>query len=138
MIDQIVYASTSSTGDFTPDLPDILRCARRNNPELGITGLLVVGGGTCLQLLEGEPEQLDALLSDLNTDPRHGHIVVMERRHAPSPALPGWAMGYSDAGPAESDLIAMAHDAMAGLPSDPGIIDRIVALARAVPDRAIA
>ena len=49
---QILYTSRASEGDAGSHLPDILFCSRRNNPELGVTGILLVHGDHFLQLLE--------------------------------------------------------------------------------------
>lgn len=72
----IVYTS-EYLGDQTvigEQLKEISTVAKRNNPQLGITGLLFFHAQRFLQIVEGEQEQLSELMDKLADDPRHTNI----------------------------------------------------------------
>ncbi|MCX9146876.1 BLUF domain-containing protein [Erythrobacter sp. WG] len=91
MLTQYLYISTA------PSLPRdevdaILAASARNNPALGITGLLLFNGRNFLQLLEGEPEVVAALMERITADPRHTGVSVLDRRSVSARTCPDWAM----------------------------------------------
>ncbi len=69
------------------DLNDLIESAERNNPDLGITGLLLyaememVPGapGLFLQWMEGPKASVDALFETIRADPRHTDVDVLGR-----------------------------------------------------------
>lgn len=134
MVEQILYVSRAVGADFSKELPAILTCARRNNPELGITGLLVVDGSACLQVLEGEPEHLHPLLGMIRDDPRHTEIEVVAQRHVRARDFPDWAMGYADAEAGEGgpDLSTDAHKLLSDAKSSNAATDGIELLDRVI------
>lgn len=138
MPDQILYASISTASSFEPSLSEILHCARRNNPALGISGMLIIADDICLQLIEGEPDYLDALFEEICRDSRHERIVVLERRTVGVCDLPCWAMGYAGAGPDEAELIGMAREAHSGVSAPAGITDLMIGVARRMQIAALA
>ncbi len=91
---QILYVSDAAGGATRPHLDDILRCSRRNNPELGITGILVVRDTMFVQVIEGPGEHLGAVVDIINDDPRHGNVRILSSRDTPLPSFADWAMGY--------------------------------------------
>ena len=58
-------------------LADIVAAAKVNNPKQGITGVLIFDRDRFIQVIEGEKQQLDDLLSRIKTDPRHDEIEVI-------------------------------------------------------------
>ena len=56
-------------------LLDICTKAKRNNPNHGITGVLFYHNGNFLQLIEGEKEELESLMSIVGKDTRHSNIT---------------------------------------------------------------
>ncbi|MEQ8410385.1 MAG: BLUF domain-containing protein [Erythrobacter sp.] len=91
MLSQYLYISTApnlSRGD----VDSILEASARNNPERGITGLLLYNGRNFLQLIEGEESALVALMVRIGNDPRHTGVSILERRAIEQRACPGWAM----------------------------------------------
>ena len=130
MPEQLLYSSISTASNFKPLLSDILHCARRNNPALGISGLLLTADDICVQLIEGELEYLEALFDEICLDTRHERIVVLERRAVEACDLPTWAMGYVEAGQDEAELIEMARDAQSGITAPVNITDLMIRIAR--------
>lgn len=91
MLTQYLYISTAPS--LSRDEVDaILESSARNNPEHGVTGLLLYNGRNFLQLLEGEEAELVALMLRISHDPRHSGVSVLERRNIPERMCPDWAM----------------------------------------------
>jgi hypothetical protein len=72
----IVYTSeyTGNDDDINAVLDDIVRTSKINNPEHDITGLLFYNNQRFIQVLEGEREALEGLMSILEKDTRHRNI----------------------------------------------------------------
>lgn len=89
----LVYCSRA-----TPDLDEaavqsIIATARRFNPELGVTGMLVFGSGIFFQWLEGPRDNVTALMARLRTDRRHDSIVLLsEVEEVRERLFPDWDM----------------------------------------------
>lgn len=91
MLKQYLYISTA------PDLPretveDILRASARNNPQAGITGLLLYNGRNFLQMIEGEESDLLSLMARIARDPRHSGILKLDDSEIAARNCPDWAM----------------------------------------------
>jgi len=50
---RLLYISHATREISEAQIQDILQSSRRNNPALGITGVLVHGGAQFMQILEG-------------------------------------------------------------------------------------
>lgn len=85
----LLYRSRSRAGAqfLARDLNDIIEAAERNNPDLGVTGLLlyaeleIVPGapGSFLQWIEGPQESVESLFATIEADERHTAIQVLGR-----------------------------------------------------------
>lgn len=91
MLSQYLYISTAPNL-AREDVESILAASARNNPERGITGLLVYNGRNFLQLLEGEESALVGLMVRIGNDPRHTGVSILERKSIEHRACPDWAM----------------------------------------------
>ncbi len=93
MLVRLLYASQAAEPAPEGLVEAILQQARRNNPELGITGVLCHGGAMFLQVLEGGRDSVNALYNRIVCDRRHRQVTllfyeeILERRFA------GWTMG---------------------------------------------
>ena len=65
---QITYISSSARPMDQNSLQDILVKSRKNNNEVGITGMLIYHNDTFLQVLEGDEEKVDTLMSKIKKD----------------------------------------------------------------------
>lgn len=76
MLVRLLYVSRSASehGDMA-DL--IMQSCRRNNPELGITGVLCHGKGLYLQVLEGGREQVNRVYANIVADRRHSDVMLL-------------------------------------------------------------
>ncbi len=72
----IVYTSEyiGKEEDINAVLDDIVRTSKVNNHENGITGLLFYHNQRFIQVLEGEQDALEGLMSILEKDNRHRNI----------------------------------------------------------------
>ncbi|MCU0758618.1 MAG: BLUF domain-containing protein [Steroidobacteraceae bacterium] len=91
---QVSYVSRASTPLSPEQLLSLLVQSRRNNTAAGITGLLLYGNATFLQVLEGEAEVVDALVERIGRDPRHAGVQVIGRKVVPSRQYADWSMCF--------------------------------------------
>lgn len=88
---QLVYISSATTRGL--DLTDvILDVSRRNNARDAVTGLLYADGTRFLQVLEGDPDAVDAAFARILPDPRHRAVVVLSRREVAAREFGSWDM----------------------------------------------
>lgn len=93
----IVYCSRASAEVDDAAVDRIIAAARRHNPALGITGMLVFGSGVFFQWLEGPRASLSQLMATLQADPRHRDMVVLSEVEEPRERLfPDWDMERVD------------------------------------------
>ena len=89
----LVYCSRAAPGVDDADVARIIETSHRRNPERGITGLLVFGGGIFFQWLEGPRDTVTELLAILKTDNRHESVVVLsETEEVRERLFPNWDM----------------------------------------------
>ncbi len=93
MLSQYLYISTAPSLS-REEVDAILESSARNNPERGVTGLLLYNGRNFLQLLEGEEAELVALMVRITHDPRHTGISIIDRRAIKRRACIDWAMKH--------------------------------------------
>ena len=93
---QIIYCSKAAGSPGETHLPAILACSRNNNPELGITGVLIVIGDVYVQLLEGPKENLWALMDFIREDSRHQGMEILAERMMETREFGDWAMAHHE------------------------------------------
>jgi Sensors of blue-light using FAD len=100
---RLLYISTSCDTPATAqqNLADILEKSKKNNAELGITGILVCGGNMFLQVLEGPQEQVLRKYVRILDDKRHADCRIVLITTAEKRAFPTWAMGIINIPPHE-------------------------------------
>ena len=91
----IVYTSEyiGKAEDVDAALADIVARSKINNTEYDITGLLFYHGGRFVQLLEGEQDSLEGLMSILEEDERHQNIQRIVDQPIKERAFQEWGMG---------------------------------------------
>jgi hypothetical protein len=92
MLMRLLYVSRSVTTG-TDETESILASSRRNNPPIGITGILCYGGGIYLQAIEGGRQAVNALFSKIIRDPRHGDVELLHYEEISERRFGGWTMG---------------------------------------------
>jgi len=95
---QVSYLSRATRPMSAGDLLALLMHARRSNQASGITGMLLFGNDTFLQVIEGEAEVIDGLVQRLARDPRHEDVRILSRREVPQRQYSDWSMGFEQVG----------------------------------------
>ena len=90
----IAYHSRSliAEGDFKTQLNEIYESCARNNTAHAVTGVLLHEGGYFVQLLEGDKNSLDTVMSRISADDRHTDITMFVDEPIDARQFPDWAM----------------------------------------------
>jgi len=90
----IIYTSkyVGRAEDINDVLADIVIRSETNNLEFGITGLLFYHNGRFIQVLEGERDSLEGLMSILEKDDRHENIQRIIDESIKKRAFQEWSM----------------------------------------------
>lgn len=70
---------------------DILASSRLHN----ITGVLLYGEGSFIQVLEGGDDEVDTIFEKMEQDIRHKNIIVMINDAVEQRNFPNWATGFT-------------------------------------------
>ena len=73
---RVVYVSVKTNVSDTT-LKNIIASSKKNNPEQDVTGCLLSGSNSFLQLLEGPADFIDTLYSKISKDNRHENVVTL-------------------------------------------------------------
>lgn len=91
---QLVYLSSARPSFREANLAHILEASRRRNARAGITGMLLYGQGSFLQLLEGEAGAVETCLARIAADPRHSALRTVVRHEIAERDFGDWTMGF--------------------------------------------
>jgi hypothetical protein len=91
---RITYVSRESSDLTSDELLALLSQCHRNNPGRGLTGMLLHGNGTFLQVLEGEDRVVDSLMTVIASDPRHTDVQIVRRESVVTRQYADWSMGF--------------------------------------------
>lgn len=91
---QIVYLSAAVELFSEEELTRILIKSRENNLKAQVSGVLLYYGGSIIQVLEGEKEQVLKTYNRISKDYRHRGIIKMLDRNIEVRAFPDWSMGF--------------------------------------------
>jgi hypothetical protein len=92
---RIIYCS-QSTIDFSPEeLVDLLEAARDRNAESQLSGMLLYCSQSFLQMLEGEPAELEETYGRISLDDRHNNLRLLMDTEISSRMFPDWTMGFA-------------------------------------------
>jgi len=111
----LVYVSVAPRRMTDDDLKDILAASRRNNPQLGVTGMLLYKDRFFIQALEGEREVVYNLYEKIHKDPRHINAVTIYEHDITERSFKDWSMGFNKLDtqemPAFTDFLDSSEDA---------------------------
>lgn len=91
---QMIYASAATKNFESDELDEILNSARRNNTELGVSGMLLYHEGSFIQALEGEQSIVEKLYNKIEKDTRHTDTLILHRTHVNERSFNDWSMGF--------------------------------------------
>lgn len=106
----LIYISSATRWPTEEDLRVLLEQARARNQRQNITGLLVYGNATYLQVLEGSEADVHAVFDSICKDTRNTGVVKLREAEIASRDFENWQMGFR-----QLDKAAMA--------SVPGFVD---------------
>jgi hypothetical protein len=91
---QIIYVSEKT--DFSDSsLTNIFDAAQKKNPEKGITGCLLIGSNSYLQLLEGPSLTVEELYSKIRVDGRHKNVKKLYDQSIERKLFSSWSMKFA-------------------------------------------
>lgn len=92
---QLVYRSRA-TAPFSDDmLVELLKKARKHNQEKHISGILLYGYNSFIQLLEGDDDVVrDLYYNYIFHDPRHQDLKVLQETYPSKRLFSKWAMAF--------------------------------------------
>lgn len=89
------YISQATSNPSDEDLLELLTQCHRSSTARGISGKLLLGNGTYLHCLEGEPSDVDERLAKIDADPRHTAIKILSRESVTTRRCVDWSVGSS-------------------------------------------
>lgn len=91
---RLVYTSSATLIPTDSDLITLLKMAQARNLRQNITGMLLYGIGTYLQVLEGEAEDVHDVYQSILNDDRSNHHVTLIEEEITKRDFPNWTMGF--------------------------------------------
>ena len=91
---QVIYVSekTDTSANILTDIYDI---SQKNNLETGISGCLLIGSNSYLQLLEGPDLAVENLYSKIKIDRRHKKVKKLFEQHIDEKLFSLWSMKFA-------------------------------------------
>ena len=71
-----------------------MESASKKNEPNGLTGMLIYCEGNFVQVLEGEPEVVEAIYARILNDLRHKEIIEVSHQSIDQRSLGHWSMGF--------------------------------------------
>ena len=91
---QVIYVS-KKTDTSSDSLTDIYDISQKNNSESGISGCLLIGSDSYLQLLEGPDSAVEKLYSKITVDSRHKKVKKLFEQHIEEKSFSSWSMKFA-------------------------------------------
>jgi hypothetical protein len=88
---RVIYVS-EKTDSSDAGLAQIIVSSTKNNPETGVTGCLLSGSNSFLQLLEGPRQTIDRLYVTISADSRHKNVVMLTDEDIDERLFESWSM----------------------------------------------
>ena len=93
MLVRCLYASRPAQPLTDPFLDGIIKQSRKNNPSLGITGLLCVSDNLFIQVIEGGRDEVCNLFNAIVRDDRHQQVRLLIYEEIAERQFGNWTMG---------------------------------------------
>lgn len=120
---RIIYTSQALEPFSKRDFLDMLHESRAYNSIDNISGVLMYGNGTFIQIIEGEQENVNDLFTRILRDSRHKEVKLILDSFVDSRYFSNWAMGSADFDDPELSFIPGIRTDL----SDPQVIEDIIA-----------
>lgn len=93
MLVRCLYASQPASKVDDALLNGILEQSRKNNPSIGVTGLLCVSASHFIQVIEGGRSEVAGILTSIMRDPRHTNVQILVYEEILERRFANWTMG---------------------------------------------
>lgn len=90
----LAYTSIANHYMTHQELIELLSVCRENNKTSDITGILLYLEGCFFQVLEGEPDKIEALYEKISKDDRHHNVMKLTFETLSERGFANWTMGY--------------------------------------------
>ena len=91
---QVIYVSEKTDTSYD-SLTNIYDISQKNNSESGISGCLLIGSNSYLQLLEGPDSAVENLYSKIKMDSRHKKVKKLFEQHIEEKLFSSWSMKFA-------------------------------------------
>jgi hypothetical protein len=91
---RLIYFSSAVGPMETEQLDDLLMQSRRNNLCYDLTGLLLYGDGSFMQLLEGPDEWVEQIYGRILRDSRHRNLLEIDYSLRSERQFSEWSMAF--------------------------------------------
>lgn len=118
MLHRLAYASRALIRAHSPEMLDIVRSSLRNNPSDRLTGALYFDDSQFFQVVEGPEAAIDALWSNLLTDPRHYDIAPLRREPVEGRLFGAWSMKFHDGALSGCSTVSFDYDRLRAATQD--------------------
>ena len=88
---RLIYVS-EKTDSSDASLAHIIASSTKNNPKTGVTGCLLSGSNSFLQLLEGPGQTIGRLYVTINADSRHKNVLMLTDEDIDERLFASWSM----------------------------------------------
>lgn len=90
-----VYRSKARTNIADADIEAILQSSRRHNEATGVSGMLLLGKGYFVQIIEGTGPTVERTYRRILSDPRHADAVLLYDGSGEPRRFGGWPLGFA-------------------------------------------
>ncbi|QZH75358.1 MAG: BLUF domain-containing protein [Erythrobacter sp.] len=89
-----VSKSTIPSAEAEEEIARIVATAHARNPGSGVTGALLFAGEHFAQVLEGSKGTVDRLMVNIDRDPRHAQVAIVDQMPIKERRFPDWSLAY--------------------------------------------
>ena len=93
MLAQLIYVSDRKETCTDQNVGKILVACKKNNPALGITGVLLYSETKFIQMIEGESDAVMGLYAKIKKDSRHQNAMMIAYGPIQERSFPSFPMG---------------------------------------------
>ena len=101
-LSHVIYASRSTAEFHEHDIPELLKQVRVANAKHELTGMLLYINGAFVQVIEGQPQMVDAVMSSILRDKRHTQLTVIAKEPIVERQFEGWTMIHKTLDPMDA------------------------------------
>ena len=91
---QLIYTSLATAPLSDNDILDLLKEAQSNSSKHNITGIQIFFFGLFVQYIEGEDEEIEQLILNIQNDKRNTQFAILEDHESNRRNFPDWSMSY--------------------------------------------